>query len=191
MKEDAYVTWSPFEEKRLAFYSGHGAAVLAADLTVPFLVAAFLTLYWMSGREGPYIHRIRKASLMTAWGAILFWLPIYMTLPKIPVVVQVMPDYRNEYLHLKICESLEAAPGELGTKSTPDIVWLHQQLQQNSVFRRNLDPSLQTNLFTGQPWREEDSPGNCTVRQTVEGMEYVWYDVGGGEHAVPLFRKKE
>ena len=192
IKQDAYIAWSPFEEKRLAFYSGHGAAVLASDVTVPFLVVAFLTLYWMGGRDGPYVHRIRKACVMTVFGAILFWLPIYLLLPKIPVVIQRRPTFRNWELHQQfVPEGLEVEASEKGTNFAPDITWLHQQLEENSVFRRKLAPDWRTNFFTGRPWREEDSPGNCTVRQTVKGMEYVWYDIAGGEHGVPLFQEKK
>jgi len=187
MKEDAYITWSPFEEKRLVFYSEHGAAVLATNLTVPFVLAALLTVYWISGREGLNVQRIRKRCAMTVCGAVLFWLPIYGLLPKVPVVVQIMPAIRNLGVHSEIPRKLYKKAGEEGKSFTPDIAWARQQLGATSVFRRNLDPGLQTNFFTGQPWREEDSPGNCTVRQTAEGIEYVWYDLEGGEHAVPLF----
>ena len=188
MKEDAFLTWSPFEAKRRAFYSAHGAAVLATNFTVPFVLAALLTLYWTSGREGLHVQLIRKRCLMTVCGAILFWLPFYVLLPRIPVVVQMRPERRNEHLHIEIPTRLAKEAGQQGKNFMPDIAWVRQQLGEASVFRRNLDAGLQTNFFTGQLWREEDSPGNCTVRQTAEGIEYVWYDLEGGEHEVPLFR---
>jgi hypothetical protein len=71
MKEDAYIIWSPFGEKRLVFFSAHGAAILAANITVTLLVAALLTLYWFSGREGRRAQRIRKCCVMSLWGALL------------------------------------------------------------------------------------------------------------------------
>jgi hypothetical protein len=86
---------------------------------------------------------------------------------------------------------LEQEAGGKGTNFTPDIAWVRMQLGESSDFRRKLDPDFQTNFFSDQPWREEDSPGNYTVRQTAVGIEYIWYDLEGGEHAVPLFRKKE
>lgn len=190
MKEDAYIAWSPFEEKRMAFYSEHGAAVLATNLTVPFVVVALLTLFFISGREGLLIQRFRKGCVMTVFGAMLFWPAIYLWLPKIPVVVQRMPAYGNMTLHRQIPMMLERKATEQGTNSTPDVAWLRNQLDPSSSLRREEWHLSQTNFFSGQPWREEDSPGNWTARQTAAGIEYVWYDLEGGKHAVPLFRKK-
>jgi hypothetical protein len=52
MKEDAYLNWSPFEAKRLEFYSRHGAAVFATNCVIPFIVAALLVLYRVGSLEG-------------------------------------------------------------------------------------------------------------------------------------------
>jgi hypothetical protein len=180
-----------FGEKRLVFYSGHGAAIMAANITVTLLVAALLTLYWISGREGSRVQRIRKCCEMSLCSALLIWLPIYLLLPKIPVVVQMRPAGRNMLLHHSIPSYLEEEAGGKGTNFTPDIAWVRMQLRDTSDFRRNINPKFQTNFFSGQPWCEEDSPGNYTVRQTAGGIEYIWYDIEGGEHAVPLFHKKE
>lgn len=191
MNADAYITWAPFEEKRLVFYSEHGAALLATNITVPFMVVACLIMYWIRGREGVYMRRLRIACVLTVFGAVLVWQPISMLPPKIPVVVQVNPERRNRYLHDDISRSLRWVADDRGTNSLPDIAWVRQQLGSNSLFRRDWYPEFQTNYFTGQPWHEEDSPGNYTLRQTTEGIEYVWYDIEGGEHAEPLFGKNE
>jgi hypothetical protein len=191
MKEDAYVAWSPFKEKRKAFYSEHGAAVLAMNITVPFVVAAVLALFFISGREGILVQRFRKGCVMTVFGAMLFWPAIYLWLPKIPVVVQRRPTFRNMHLHREIPRTIEMIASEQGTNFTPDVAWVRHQLGETSTLRHEAWPLSQTNFFSGQPWHEEDSPGNWTARQTAEGIEYVWYDLEGGEHAVPLFRKKQ
>jgi hypothetical protein len=54
-----------------------------------------------------------------------------------------------------------------------------------------LDARFQTNLFSGDLWHEEDSPGNYTLRRIPEGIQYVWYDIEGGESVVPLFKDIE
>ena len=58
------------------------------------------------------------------------------------------------------------------TKLTPDLNWVRQELREGSAFRKSLEPDWQTNLFTGLPWHEEDSPGNFTLRQGSDGVEY-------------------
>jgi hypothetical protein len=39
--------------------------------------------------------------------------------------------------------------------------------------------------------REEDSPGNYTIRQTDEDFEYIWYDIEGAPQIVPLSERRE
>jgi hypothetical protein len=195
MKEDAYLDWSPFEPKRLAFYSRHGAAVFATNCVIPFIVVVLLVLYRVGAREGAASERVRKACRITVWGAVLLWLPIYLLLPKTQVVVQMMPIKMNEVLHHDILRALQSRAREQAEKSklnlTTNIEWLSQQLVESSDLRQQLVPNLQTNFFTGQPWRLEDSPGNCTLRKTGEGIEYVWYDIDGGGEATPLFSKNK
>jgi hypothetical protein len=43
----------------------------------------------------------------------------------------------------------------------------------------------------GLPWREEDSPGNYTLRQTAEGIDFVSYDIDGAANAAPLFPRQD
>jgi hypothetical protein len=38
------------------------------------------------------------------------------------------------------------------------------------------------NYLLGGRVREEDSPGNYILRQSTNGVEFVWFDAGGGEH---------
>ena len=191
MKEDAYITWSPFQERRLTFYTEHGAAVLATNFAVAFMVTALLILFWMRGGEGPQVRRIRKACAIIIFGAVLVWPLVDKLVPKMAAVVEIMPTIKNYESHIKIINALDDKSDKQGNRFTPDIAWVRQQLGETSVFRRELHPDCQTNFFSGQPWHEEDSPGNYTLRQTAEGIEYVWYDIEGGEHAVPLFPKKE
>jgi hypothetical protein len=44
------------------------------------------------------------------------------------------------------------------------------------------------NVFTGALLRDEDSPGNCVLRETADGyMEYVWFDIEGAEQTQKLW----
>jgi hypothetical protein len=192
MKEDAYITWTPFEEKRLAFYSNHGAAILTTNIMATLLVAALLAWFWTSGGQRIWVQRLHKASVVAVLAGALSSPLIYLLVPKIPVVIQRIPAVRNTQLHERFIPAfLDDEASKQGTNFEPDVAWVRMQLRENSIFRRNLGPDSQTNYFTGQPWQEEDSPGNWTARQTAEGIEYDWYDIEGGEHAVPLFRIKK
>jgi hypothetical protein len=121
----------------------------------------------------------------------LFWLPIYLLLPKIPVVVQTMPARMSEQFHYDITSMLENRASKQRGNFSPDLAWVREQIGESILISEQFRTFVRINFFTGQPCREEDSPGNYTVRQTAEGMEYVWYDIEAGEHPIPLFRKKE
>jgi hypothetical protein len=190
MKADAYVAWSPFKEKRLRFYSEHGAGILATNLTVPVVVVALLILFFTRGAEGARAQKLRKGAAIAAFAAVLLWPMIYLFLPKIPVVVHKRPAFGMMALHGDIARRLEVRAGEQTRSFPPDLAWVRSQLAETSSFRRDALQYAQTNYFTDLPWREEDSPGNWTARQTADGIEYVWYDLEGGEHAIPLFREE-
>ena len=43
------------------------------------------------------------------------------------------------------------------------------------------------NAFIGGHIREEDSPGNFTLRESADGIEYVVYDAAGGAEVMHVF----
>jgi hypothetical protein len=197
MREDAYITWTPFREKRLTRYSEHGAAVTAANFAVPVLVVSLLGLlggYWASEKNPVWAKRVCRISRVTVLAALIGWGAIYLCLPKINVVVSLMPGMRMIMLHknsipTELARLHDQESAQKGGEFKSDAVWVRQQLAETSEWRRDLGSSWQTNLFSGQLWREEDSPGNYTIRESTNGVEYVWYDIEGGENIVPLFEK--
>ena len=78
-----------------------------------------------------------------------------------------------------------------GATNMPDLAWIRQQLREGSPQRNGLRIGVQTNAIFGRPWREEDSPGNYTLRQTPEGIDFVSYDVDGAANVTPLFPPRE
>ncbi len=183
MQEDGYISWIPYEEKRLRFYSSHGAAVFASNISVSLLVMGLLGCYCAGAGIGSVARKVCRISRFAIIAGILCWFPIYLTLPKVPVNVARLPSLRMMWLHKAVAYELEH---QMSNSPNLDLGWLHQQLQLGSPVRRALEPFNQTNLFSGQQWRDEDSPGNCTVRQSTNGFEYVWYDIDGGEQVIPL-----
>jgi hypothetical protein len=195
MAHDALITWSPLRSQRLTLYSDMGAAVTAANIAVPILLVGLLMCYWSQGGETTLAKRLRRIGMILSSFAIVSWLMIYCSLPKTPVVVSRFPRLRMSLLHnyeipLAVESEWARQTNHAGVKPGPDAVWVRQQLAQTSALRSKLDPYSQTNHFSGQAWREEDSPGNYIVRDTPTGIDYVWYDIDGAETVVPLFRGK-
>ncbi|MGA1238518.1 MAG: hypothetical protein ACO34E_16845 [Limisphaerales bacterium] len=81
--------------------------------------------------------------------------------------------------HLKILEFPEDQTRRAATAIT--------RLLQDSTPDKTLPllpPDLQTNVFTGQPLRLEDSPGNYTLKITPHHPKLLWYDANGAPHKV-------
>ncbi len=197
MQADAYIAWTPFREKQLARYSEQGAAVTAANVAVPMLMIGLLGLLcgrWAGEKEPALKTWVWRISGTIILAALACWVAINICLPKVTVIVSRHPGMRMNILHkYNIPDELEHfqtnETARIGGAFKPAAAWVRQQLAVTSEFRRGLESSYQTNLFSGQLWMEEDSPGNCTVRESTNGVEYVWYDLEGGEHIVPLFIK--
>jgi hypothetical protein len=49
---------------------------------------------------------------------------------------------------------------------------------------KNHDGAPMENPLLGGQMKEEDSPGNYTIRKTSEGFDFVCYDAMGGEHVM-------
>ena len=46
------------------------------------------------------------------------------------------------------------------------------------------DSNYRENLLLGGTLRQEDSPGNCTLRQSATGLEFIGYDAQGTERVL-------
>jgi hypothetical protein len=199
MQRDAYIDWTPFQEKRLTRYSSHAAAVIAANVAVPMLMIGLLALLvgnWARHNEPARAKRACTFSGRMVMAAVVCGAIIYLCLPKIPVIASQMPTYRMEILHeftipMKLQEDAAKLTTAKGERRTPNAAWVRQQLAENSDFRKSLGRFAQTNLITGQLWREEDSPGNYTIEQTTSGVDYVWYDIDGAENTITIFENTE
>ena len=192
MKDDAYLSWTPFRVKRPILYSSDGAALLAANIAVPALVLAGLMAYAASGSLRPWAVKMRRISGTLAFAAVIAWSVVSLTVPRIPVVVAALPGLLSLSLHHNaIPWCLESDWQRLTNRppsnARPEIAWVRKELAGPLVDENGFHARL-TNFFLGQPLREEDSPGNFTLRETADGIDYVWYDVDGGENVEPLFR---
>ena len=192
MQQDAYLSWSAPTDTQRTLYSREGAMTTAADIAVSVLVAGLLVTYWGAGSAPGRRQLWSRIGIGLVLAALAGGPAVFYALPKTEVVTSRRPGYRLASTHLGIAGRLAEAwkrPGPPATQNTrPDAAWVRQQLAENSQFRRALGEYQQTNPVTGQPWREEDSPGNCTLRETADGLDYVWYDLNGAENVVPLFR---
>lgn len=199
MLEDAYITWKPFQEARPTRYSRHGAAVFTANIFIPILTVGLLVLlyrHWFHLKQPSDETRTRKVTVTLFLMTLVCWGVIYVCLPKTNVVrTSLRRTLRLQTLQSQIPSQLKVRYEQLGIgqpgKPAVNADWVRHQLVITSDFRKSFPDMLQTNRFSGAPWMEEDSPGNYTIRAGQEGIDYLWYDMDGGETVVPLFRTNE
>jgi hypothetical protein len=189
MVEDAYLNWVPFAQKRPVLFSYDGASLLATNIAVPILVVAGLIYYLAFGVELRWGVTARNISTYLGLAAVLMWPAVFFGVPKTAVMVSKRPGVWTASYQKDIPEALGAVwQHETNREAKPDAAWVRRLLAGRLTDDYATYIRL-TNLFLAQPLREEDSPGNYTLRETTNGLDYVWYDVDAAEHVEPLFRK--
>jgi hypothetical protein len=186
MQRDAYIAWSPFQEKRLRYFSPHGAAMLASNVSLSLIAMALLVWYCTATSQRAWAQQCWKCCRIAILLGVILWCPIYLLVPKISVSLASFRDVRMWHLY-EIPRVLEDRWGKEAATDMPDLAWVRQQLREGSPERDDLQIRVQTNAIFGLPWHEEDSPGNYTLRQTGGGIDFVGYDIDGAANVTPLF----
>jgi hypothetical protein len=190
MANDAYVSWRPFAEEKNILYSKEGAACFASNCTVPVVVFALLVIVSIGWSTLRWAKKVIQYSLAAAGVAVIAWVPIFLSLPKVDVHLMRMPHMSNINLHKNACFVINQKWKDNvdGGHSTidPDLAWIRKQLADPAFWMEADNRRHGTNVFTGQPCREEDSPGNYTIRTNGRRTYYISYDINGAENEEEL-----
>ena len=189
MNQDAYFTWAPFERRLESFYSHEAATTRAINLGVAVLLLALpcagFCLWRTNGGWTP-----RLLAKVTG-GACIVGMAYFLLLPK--VEVEVKRGYRGHWsfrrnafvmLHATVAGAEEDF--RKGNIPIPAEGWSLAALQRAvkpSANKRDLD-SISVNPLSGEPLREEATPGNLLFRPTARGTEVLWHDVDCVEHVL-------
>lgn len=172
MREDFYIAWRGPAYRRQTFYSRKGAvciAIIAATVLLAPGAAAAMILWghreWTAGKAA------RRALLPAAFAAGLAFEIILLALPQIEVISR--PGWwrperiqREQARQLALFAYAERRDGE----------------SVRDTFRRLLDEEkgpMMANPYTGEPLREEDSPGNYTLGEEDGCLVFTAYGLGG------------
>ena len=196
MEQDGYIAWDPLVEHEHTFYTRQGAAQTAANISAPICIILLIVGSLVVDRRTISPRVIGRMFLLGILISISVGTICYFSFPQTAAFVTHRPESMNWHLHESdIPNSLQI---ELAARNSrgeplfqPSLEWVRQCLAENSTFRTNVLAGEITNHFTGQPWREEDSPGNYTLLQTTNGIEYTWYDFDGAAHSDLLFTPKK
>lgn len=163
------VAAAPFRDLRWRRLDGRDQAVTIAAGAVTLILLAMAAVAGARGRRGP-----------SRWP----WLAVALVLGTGVGVVSHLRDaaaFRDRRLarvqafHLRLAEEL--ASMARGSIPSPELA---------ATLRREGERSSGTNQLTGEPIREEASPGNWTLAFVDGRVDYHWYDAAGSAQRIPI-----
>jgi len=183
MRQDVWLDWTFFREKRSHLFSRAGAWSYAFNWGAGVLAAGLL-LAWLASLGSETVRRRlpRLGAGATVLGLALAGL-LYCALPTTEVRLARMPateTYYNLYYPLLF----------LGDETNLTAATARAILANptNSIsakdWRYEFRGDHWDNLLLGGQFREEDSPGNYTFRETAGGLEFITYDAQGADHVL-------
>ena len=178
MSQDVELRWAPFSEYQLEFYSNQGAAIFGLNCGTIIFVAVLLPASIVTGfrREWrPHLKRLFGLAVIT--GAVVA-AGVFVTVPKIPVRLTRLPAFYS-IMNLRQLD--------LGFTEESQSNRVSSLAEARAILKKveNQYPKLtEQNLLLGGAVREEDSPGNYILRQSTNGVDFVWFDADGGEHGL-------
>ena len=183
MQQDVWLDWDSFQEIKSRLYSRPGALTHALNWGTAVLVVGLL-LAWLASLAIKASHRWLPAFCVAA---VLLGLAVagalYLTLPRTEVRLVHRPAASTKSSLHSIYRSLEAANASTPATARAMLADFASQLSSYKGSRDG-DGGYWANLLLGGPIREEDSPGNYTLRETASGLEFVTYDAQGAEHVL-------
>jgi len=173
MRQDVWLDWQPFAEFHQRYHSPGDARNIALNLAALIFVPG-LMLIWV-------VQFTQEGNGFRFWKALAGWLVIclavagviYVGLPKIPVRLERGAGSTTFTSLRTLANSLQ----EDKPVTAAEIRFRAKELLSRSEDAEGY-PDFQNHLLGG-PIREEDSPGNFTLRENGEDLEFVGYDAAG------------
>ncbi|MFM8469050.1 MAG: hypothetical protein ACKODH_03620 [Limisphaerales bacterium] len=126
-------------------------------------------------------------------GAFAVVLAYFVALPKVEVEVKRgwrfhpnarLTVYRQLWSDVEVlAHELKGPRPDLQPEGPWTVKSLRRAVLKTSPTVRT-DEALSLNAFTGEPLREEATPGNLLFRPTARGTEVLWHDVDCVEHVL-------
>ena len=183
MRQDVWLEWTPFSEKKNHSFSTTGAWTIAANWASGAFAAGLLAA-WVLTRGS----QIRGWSLLRLAGAvaissIVLSGLIYIVLPKTEVRLAKYQIYTLENAEYELGFELKNANL---TNLAAMSMEAKRLLANPLVWSDHHNPKIFDNFLLGGQMHEEDSPGNYTIREAGGRLEFVAYDAEGAEHVQTL-----
>lgn len=183
MKQDVWLDWEPFRSHQDIFYSHQGAWITTLNNIIPFLLLGLFAQDFAAFRKRLGPERLKRFRLNLLIIIVASASIIALNLPQISVRLTKSRPYHAKYFHQHQQLGLAMELNEItATNQALNISsWLFENME-NSLMNNGLKDRL--NPITGQPYKQEDSPGNFRIITRTNGFDYFWYDDNGFEHKI-------
>jgi hypothetical protein len=183
MRNDVWINWTPFWEKRNILFSRQGALTSALNWGTGLLAAGLLVVClaaFSNERHKPKLPR--RIGIVMATSIVLVGL-FYLAVGKTEVKL-----IKGEYYYFaphEVPPTLGMILTEVNYQTTAEARAKLQNIVSNptnAAFWGLKGWDNWNNFLIGGHIHEEDSPGNYVLRETNNQLELVIFDVEGGEH---------
>jgi uncharacterized protein DUF2330 len=182
MRQDVWLEWMPFREKKNHLFSRDGAATLALNWGAGVLAIGLLGACMFASRKDERKRKLpRLAGVIWVMSALAGGL-IYLALPKIEVRLVKRSASGTMNTHYELSHWL----GDADATNVVAMRTVAKRLLANppDSWLKN-HPEMFENLLGGRI-HEEDSPGNYIIREKGGRLEFVSYDAQGAEHVLEI-----
>jgi hypothetical protein len=183
MRQDVWLDWEPFREKSSRVYSRAAAWSYALNRGVGLFAAAlFVALIAadVSKRTRPFLPKVAAA---VAIAGVALTGTLYLALPKTEVRLVQSPG-GLAWKHLLLLYSALQDESNVTPSTVEAIVIGLTNSPYVKEWNRYHDSNYRENLLLGGTLRQEDSPGNYTLRETTNGLDFIGYDAQGTERVL-------
>ncbi len=186
MRKDVWLEWTAFSEKRTRLFSRDGALTSSLNWGVGALAATLLGTGLRSrASERSTRKRTRNGVNAAALAGACVAAGVFFALPKTQVRL-VRDAYAstmdNAYsLCLSLLDSDAATSTEVGAEARRVLSSASNDARSRR-YGEDEESNPWDNALLGGTMREEDSPGNYTIRETNGQLQFIGYDAQGAEH---------
>jgi Uncharacterized protein conserved in bacteria (DUF2330) len=179
MRQDVWLEWRDFAEKKDRFYSRTGALTIALNWGVSILAAGLILAYAVAVTRRPYNPQFAKPMRLAVVVGLAISGLVYLALPTIEVrlVRRSFSETRNaQWYPLSLVEDENLAEARKILANPLNYV---TNSEQRATWTGHFKAGNWPNHYLGGQIHEEDSPGNFILREVNGNVEYVIYDSWG------------
>lgn len=191
MREDVWLQETSFRESRNRIYSRSGGLTVALNWGCGlFAVVLFAACVRGKIRRGN-MEKLGRAVALSGLAGLVIAVVVYLALPTTKVrLVKGLRSLDAQHVLYSLAASVLVDPPMTAADIRQEIRRLLDDPPESNdgvQFVQRRGESGWANLLLGGSIREEDSPGNFTLREAGDQLEFLGYDSQGAPHSLQSY----